>query len=411
MTPVPTGSLYVRERYLERLRPLYDNPDLVKVVTGVRRAGKSVLLRQVADELRQRVSPRNIVEINFELTEFDDIRTPADLVDRVTSRLDGIEGLGYVILDEVGEVDQFERAVNDLRARGNLSVFISGSNAHLLSDELATYLAGRYVTTRVWPVGYAESLALRGLTTTDATPALLTEFLTWGGMPQRFALPHDAARAYLRDVFASVVLRDVVQRSGIRDVAALETILDFAMENLGRTMSPTSLSGFLAAQRRKISTETIYAYLRALTSSLLLNRVRRYDVRGKQVMATLDKYYATDVGILASARVGSGPGTGDLIENAVFVELAARGFDVYTGKTRSGEIDFVAVKDGDPRYLQVAYLIATPEVAEREFGAFRQLADSHPRYVISADPITADRDGIRHLGLGEFLLTPPADLA
>ncbi|MCL2850323.1 MAG: ATP-binding protein, partial [Micrococcales bacterium] len=361
-----TQTPYPRERYLAQLRPLYDSTDLVKVVTGVRRAGKSVLLRQVADELRARVGPERVVETNFELTQFDTVRTAATLVEHVTSHLLE-DGRGYVILDEVGEVEQFERAVNDLRARGGVSVFISGSNAHLLSGELATYLAGRYVELRVWPLSYAESLALRGL---GPSAELLTDYLTWGGMPQRFTLPAAAGRVYLRDVFASVVLRDVVTRAGIRDVPALETILDFAMENLGRTISPQSLTGYLAAHGRKVATDTIYAYLRALTGSLLLNRVRRYDVRGRQVMTTLDKYYATDAGLLAGKRVGAGPGVGDLIENAVYVELAARGFDLYTGKTRTGEIDFVAVKDGTPRYLQVAYLLATEDVADREFGAF-----------------------------------------
>ncbi|MCL2422767.1 MAG: DUF4143 domain-containing protein, partial [Micrococcales bacterium] len=174
--------------------------------------------------------------------------------------------------------------------------------------------------------------------------------------------------------------------------------------------SPKSLNGYLAGHGRKVATDTIYAYLRALTDSLLLNRVRRYDVRGRQVMTTLDKYYATDVGILAAKRVGSGPGVGDLVENAVYVELAARGFEVYTGKTHTGEIDFVAVKDGTPRYLQVAYLLATDEVADREFGAFRPLTDNYPRYVISTDPITRDRDGIGHLRLTDFLLDPPTNL-
>jgi len=238
----------------------------------------------------------------------------------------------------------------------------------------------------------------------------LQDYLTWGGMPHRFGLAPPERSGYLRDVFNSVVLRDVVQRTGIRDVDGLEAIVDFAGENLGRVMSPSSITGYLAAQRRTVATETVYAYLRALRKALLLNRVRRYDVRGKTVMARLDKYYATDVGILASKRVGTGPGIGDLVENAVFTHLAARGFDVYTGVAGSKEIDFVAVKDGRPRYVQVAYLLSGPEVVEREYGGFAALRDGHPRYVISLDPLTTQRDGVTHIKLEDFLLRPPMDL-
>jgi len=398
------GDTLRRETYLRRLRPLYDDRDTVKVLTGVRRCGKSVLLRQVADEIRQS-EPDKVLEINFEISDYSSIQSPDDLDRYVTDRL----GSGYVMLDEVQEVPGFEVAVNSLRARG-YSVFITGSNAHLLSGDLATYLAGRFHEIRVWPLSYAEALQWRnqvGLGVNDP----LSEYLRQGGLPHRFGLPDDAMWAYLRDVFNSVVLRDVVQRTGIRDIAGLEAILEFALENLGRTMSPASVSAFLKSQRRSVATETIYSYLQALTAGLLLNRVRRYDVRGKKVMARLDKYYATDVGLLASKRVGSGPGIGDLIENTVYTHLAARGFDVYTGQTRTGEIDFVAVKKGEPRYVQVAYLLASDEVAAREYGAFDELRDGYPRFLITMDPVTQDSDGIRHIKLEDFLLRPPDELA
>ncbi|MDR1214312.1 MAG: ATP-binding protein [Propionibacteriaceae bacterium] len=399
-----------RESYLSRLRPLYDDCDLVKVLTGVRRCGKSVLMRQVADELRAKASPERVIEINFELATNSHIASADDLDRFVMSQVDDTHQIHYVLLDEVQEVPGFEKGVNSLRARGHLSVFITGSNAHLLSGDLATYLAGRYQELRVWPLNYGETLELRELRGAPI-PDPLQDYLAWGGLPHRFGLGQEESWSYLRDVFNSVVLRDVVQRTGLRDVAGLETIIDFALENLGRTLSPTSLSDYLKSQHRAVSTETIYSYLRALSDALLLNRVRRYDLRGKKVMATLDKYYATDVGILASKRVGNGPGLGDLIENAVYTHLAAREFDVYTGKTRTGEIDFVAVKGGRPRYVQVAYLLASDEVAAREFGAFAQLRDGYPRYLVTLDPLTQDRDGVTHLKLEDFLLRPPSDLA
>jgi len=398
-----------REAYLEKLRPLYHDCDLVKVMTGVRRCGKSVLLRQVAEELRGMVPADRVIEANFELTGLASVRSSEDLDNWVTSRIDDAGAIYYVLLDEVQEVDGFEKAVNSLRARGNISVFITGSNAHMLSGELATYLAGRYREIRVWPLSYVETLMLRRLTG-ESVDNPLQDYLRWGGMPHRFRLGGDDMRGYLRDVFNSVVLRDVVKRTGIRDIAGLETIVDYSLENLGRVMSPASVSNYLKAQRRTVAVETIYTYLRALSDALLLNRVRRYDVRGKKVMASLDKYYATDVGILASKQVGSGPGIGDLIENAVYTELAARGFDVYAGQTKAGEIDFVAIKD-EPRYIQVTYLLGSDEVVQREYGAFAALRDGYPRFLISADPLTSNRDGVTHIKLEDFLLHPPPELA
>jgi len=403
------GNWLRRELYLTKLRPLYDDCDVVKVLTGVRRCGKSVLLRQMADELRIQAGDDHVLDINFELTRFDGIRSAEDLDTFVTSRLADI-GTTYVFLDEIQELPDFERGINSLRARGNVSLFITGSNAHLLSGNLATYLAGRYREVRVWPLNYTEALELQSLTGQQVADPL-QDYLTWGGMPRRFAVIGDEVQGYLRDVFNSVVLRDVVQATGIRDIAGLEAIVDFACENLGRTMSPSSIAGYLRAQHRTVSVETIYSYLRALNDALLLNRVRRWDVRGKKVMATLDKYYATDVGILTSKRVGNGPGIGDLVENAVFTHLAGRGFDMYTGTTRTGEIDFVAVKNGTPCYVQVAYLLATPEVTDREFGAFSGVHDGYPRFLISLDPLTQDRDGVRHITLQNFLLNPPPELS
>jgi predicted AAA+ superfamily ATPase len=399
------GAL-IRETYLSALRPLADVPSLVKVVTGVRRSGKSVLLSQMADEIGRRVGPDRVLALNFELSDYSDITTWESLESYVLQR-QAADGLTYVFLDEIQEIEGFERAVNSMRARGNLSIFISGSNSHLLSGELATYLAGRYIETRVWPLSFAEALALTGK---EPTVDFLTDYLERGGMPFRFAVSPELQRVYLRDVFNTVVLRDVVQRTRLRDVAGLEAVVDFAQENLGRVMSPKSLSNYLQAHGRHISTDAIYGHLRALDASLLLNRTRRFDLRGKQVLATLDKYYATDAGLLTARRVGQGPGRGDLVENCVYVELARRGFDVFTGVSPGGEVDFVAVKDGAPRYIQAAYLIGDETVAKREFGAFDAISDHYPRFVISMDPLTQDRNGIRHLTLTRFLLDPPEDL-
>ncbi|MCL2482328.1 MAG: ATP-binding protein [Propionibacteriaceae bacterium] len=389
---------------------MYDVPDLVKVLTGVRRGGKSVLLTQVQDDLRTHVPAERIICLNFEFLGLAEIAHAEKLDRHVHSLVTDPTQLHYVFLDEVQEVDGFERAVNSLRASGNLSVFITGSNSHLLDGGLSTYLAGRYIETKVWPLSFAESLELRGISLDQASLDLVTDYLSWGGMPFRFSVDPALQRNYLRDVFNSVVLRDVVQRAGVRDVVGLEAIIDFTIDNMGRVMSPSSLAGYLASVGKTLSTDAVYAYLRALDASLLLNRVRRYDLRGKRVMSTLDKYYATDVGLLWSRRTGQGPGQGDLVENCVYVELVRRGFDVYVGVTGHTEIDFVAVKDQRPRYIQTAYLITGDNVVAREFGAFAPIRDNHPKYVISLDPFPQDHDGIRHLSLTQFLLDPPDDL-
>jgi len=403
--------MLIREQYLSRLRPLYDVPDLVKVITGIRRGGKSVLLSQIRDDLLVRVPPERIISLNFEYLQLGTIATAEGLDQHVRSLITDASQLNYVFLDEVQEVDGFERAVNSLRASGNISVFITGSNSNLLASELSTYLAGRYMELRVWPFSFRESLEYRGLDTTSASPDLLVDYLQWGGMPFRFGLDDQTRRGYLRDVFNSVVLRDVVRRAGVRDVAGLDVIVDFAIENLGRVMSPTSVAAYLKSVGKSLSPDAIYAYLRALDASLLLNRVRRYNLRGKQVMQTLEKYYATDVGLLWPRRPGAGPGQGDLVENCVFVELARRGFDVYTGVGPGTEIDFVAVKDGIPRYLQAAYLVGEGAVADREFGAFDGIRDNYSKYVVSMDPMPMERGGIAHLSLSQFLLDPPEELA
>jgi predicted AAA+ superfamily ATPase len=404
------NPVLVRQQYLERIRPFYELTDLVKVLTGIRRCGKSVILSQVADEIRALHPDATLVSINFELSDFGGLHTATLLEEYVLARV-GAQGGGraYVFLDEPQVVEGFELAVNSLRARGNISLFISGSNASMFSEELATHLAGRYVEFRIWPLSYAESLELRGLRPTTET---LEDYLRWGGLPLRFALQGTSERrAYLDDVFNSVVLRDVVQRKGIRDVGLLQTLVSFALENLGRTMSPSSITKYLAGQGRKVGTDTLYSYLDAMTDALLFNRVRRYDLRGKQVLTSLDKFYATDLGVLASKRVGSGPGIGDVIENVVFCALAARGFEVFTGVGTSSEVDFVAVKDSQPRYLQVTYLLASPEVERREFGALEAIADNYPKFVVSLDPLPQSRNGIIHLGLEELLLHPPRELA
>jgi len=403
--------MLIREQYLSKLRPLYNVPDIVKVLTGIRRGGKSVLLTQIQDDLATHVPRERMITLNFEFLDLEPITTAQALNRHILDLVTDSSQLYYVFLDEIQEVAGFEKAVNSLRAQGNISVFITGSNSHLLGGELSTYLSGRYIETRVWPLSYAESLELKGIAPKDATQDLLNDYVLWGGMPFRFSIDPSAQRNYLRDVFNSVVLRDVVQRAGVRDVVGLETIIDFAIENLGRVMSPTSLEGYLKSVGKTLSSEAIYNYLRALDSSMLLNRVRRYDLRGKKVMSTLDKYYATDVGLLGSKKAGQGPGQGDLIENCVYAELARRGFEIHTGNLPRNEIDFVATKDSSLCYVQTAYLVGNEDVAAREFGAFAQIKDNYPKYVISMDPLPMNRDGIRHITLQQFLLDPPSDLA
>ena len=392
-----------RERFLAPIRPFYDVTDLVKVIVGIRRAGKSVLLSQIADEIRQSgVDDRHIVMINFELFDYFAIKTAADLDKFITSQIDK-NGTFYVFFDEIQNVSGFELVVNSLRSLGNVSVFITGSNAHLLSGDLATHLSGRYVQFLVTPLTFVEVMDITGGTDHKST---FENFMKWGGLPGRFNFKGETETAkYLQDVYDSIVLRDIVQRSGLRDLNLLDNIIQFLLDNIGSIFSANTVSKYLKSQSRSVSPETLYNYIDYILKSLLFSKVDRYDIKGKSVFSTLEKYYVADLGILQLKRTGANVNLGGKLENIVAQELIARGYRINVGVLRNAEIDFVAEKENGSRlYVQVAYTIDSDATLEREIGAFNSIGDHYEKILLTTDTADHSQNGVRHVNVVDWLV-------
>lgn len=396
--------MIVREQYLRRIRPFYES-DLVKVLIGIRRSGKSVLLKQMKEELIKRgISESHIIYVNFEDLEYAFITNGLNLHQYIKSKIIDQDKY-YLMFDEIQNVDAFEKAINSFRATLNCSIFITGSNGKLLSGELATHLSGRYVSFTIMPFSFSEMCMLKGISKEGASNEVFMDFLNYGGMPQRFLMQSESeTKVYLRDLYNSIVLRDIVQRSKIKDIDILNRIVEYMVLNTSQIFSAKSISEFFESIDRKISTETIYAYLELITTSLIMNKAVRFDIRGKKILTRSDKYYLTDLGLAKINNTGFKTELGALLENVVYNELMHRGYEVYVGKTMKGEIDFVVMDGVNRKYYQVAYLLADEKVVQREFGAFDSVRDNYPKFVISMDQYDFSRDGIQHINIIDFLL-------
>lgn len=391
-----------REMYLERIRPFYDS-DLIKIITGMRRCGKSVILNQIMGELKgSGIRDEDILHINFELMDYAHIRTAEDLTDYVESFSTGT-GKKYLFFDEIQNVEGFEKGINSLRASMDSSIFITGSNGKLLSGDLATILTGRFVEFRVMPFTYREC---KKFMESEKRPFTFENFLEWGGMPQRLQYANDdEIRAYLESLQSSIILRDIISLNRVGNPAVLERIVVYILSNTSKTFSPNSIRRYLRSEGVNISSETIYNYVDHIVSSLIVNRARRFDTHGKNVMASREKYYVADMGIARSRWENLEIEMGSSIETVVFNELLARGYRAYVGKTGEKEVDFVAAKGGETSYFQVTAYIYDEKIAEREFGALESIPDNHPKYVISLDRIDMSRRGIKHMNLEDFLMS------
>ncbi|MEQ2473005.1 ATP-binding protein [Laedolimicola intestinihominis] len=392
-----------REMYLKKIRPFY-HLDLIKVITGIRRCGKSVLLQQIKEELlAEGIREDQILYLNFEDYDFSFIQSGKDLHEYVKEQLTEKQKY-YLFFDEIQTVSEFERVINSLRMKFDVSIFITGSNGKLLSGELATYLSGRYVSFLVMPFSFREMCEIRKVQPESATEEMLLEYMEWGGMPQRFQLTdQEQVKTFLRDVYDTIVLRDIVQRAGIRDVDVFNRLIEYLACNPSQTVSVKSISDYFMSVERKISRETIYNYLENITASMIMRKVSRYDVRGKYILTKMEKYYLTDTGLGRVRNSGFKLEMGALLENIIYNELIVRGYDVYVGKTRKSEVDFVAVRGNEKEYYQVAYYLYDQKVIDREFGAFREIEDNYPKYVISLDKMDFSRDGIIHKNAVRFL--------
>ena len=365
--------MVLRKSYLDKIIPFIDQ-DLIKVLVGIRRCGKTVLLGQIKDVLLQRNIPaQNIIQANFESMRFRNTRTAETLYDYIAEKAEGCTGKIYILLDEIQEVERWQIAINSLRVDFDCDIYLTGSNSKLLSGELATYLSGRYIQIQVFPFSLAEAKQQcieNGTYTSDEK--LFADYLKYGGFPQRFFLPDD------------------------------HSIL---LDNIGNPFSARNISGRMVSEGIKTTTATVLNYVDYFKEAFILLNARRYDIKGKALLSSTEKYYAVDLGLRNVIKKSEKLDSNKLYENIVYLEMRSRGYEVQVGKLDDTEIDFICYRGDEKFYIQVAYLI-TPADEEREFGNLERLHDNYPKYVISGDLANLSRNGIIHRNIIDFLLNP-----
>lgn len=400
--------LIERERYMSRIRP-FIGKDIIKVMTGMRRCGKSVMLELVKRELvREGVSEANFFSYNFEDLTISNLCEATALHDDVCKRVQGAIGKVYLFFDEIQEVLEWEKAINSLRVRLDCDIYITGSNARLLSSELSTYLAGRYVEFVIYPFSFGEFLPLYRQSFPEASiKECFNAFISFGGMPFLSELNYNenASKVYLSDAFSSVVVKDIAKRNNIRDIDLLERIIAYVMSNMGCTFSASSLSRYFKSQDRRVSVDTILNYLKFAMEAFLFYQVKREDLIGKEVLVSNEKYYIADHGLREAVWGRNNESIELVLENIVLIELFRRGYDVHVGRVGDKEIDFVATRQNDKIYVQVSYMLASESTIEREFGVYNLVRDNWPKYVVSMDELDMSRDGIKHMNITDFLLS------
>ncbi|MDD4803190.1 MAG: ATP-binding protein [Syntrophomonas sp.] len=395
-----------RETYIKQIKP-FINKNIIKVLTGLRRSGKSVMLQLIQAELvRQGVDQARFICINFESAQHRSLKNGDALYQELKRQISEIPGKVYLFLDEIQEVDAWETCVNSLLVDFDLDIYITGSNANLLSGELATYLAGRYIEIKIYPFSYLEFLDMcrqKDANMSDGDAFL--KYVEFGGMPflMNFDFDEEPSFLYLRDIYNSVVLKDVIQRNNIRDAELLERIILYVIANVGHTFSAKSLSDFMKSENRKAAPETVYNYIKACENACLFHRVKRQDLVGKKLLQLQEKIYLADHGIREAIYGKNSRDIDQVLENIVYMELLRRGYEVTVGKLNQKEVDFVAEKRGEKIYVQVAYLLATEQVEEREFSPLLSINDNFPKCVVSMDEFNMSRLGIRHMNIKDFL--------
>lgn len=396
--------MLIREDFLKKIRDFYDVNSLIKILCGLRRSGKSVILTQIMNEIKNNgVDDDHIIYINFESLDYSDITTAKKLNDYVKS-LTKDNKTYYLFLDEVQKVEEFEKAINSLRITDMFSIFITGSNSKMTFLELSTDLSGRYVSFRVNPLSFKEVVELTN-TPKDKYKELLLNIFEWGTLPQRFMFDNDGSKQnYISDVYDSILLKDVVDRLGVTDITSFNRILQYVLETETREFSPTNVLEYLDRNNTKVATDTLYKYLDALCSTFIMNKVYRYDIQGKSVLKSLNKYYATDLGVKRIKSNSKEVNYSQCFENIIYNELINKGYEVYIGKTNKGEIDFIASKNKNIKYIQACYTLSSEETIQKEFGAFNEINDNYDKYVISLDDEDYSREGIKHINIFDFLL-------
>lgn len=396
-------NILIRQEYIDKIEK-YLGKDYIIVLTGQRRIGKSYLLKMIRDR-KLAEEGNNVIYIDKEKREFDFIQTYRDLNDYIEGHYQKGK-MNYILIDEVQDIQEFERTVRSYRTEADAEVIITGSNARILSNELSTLIGGRYKEIYVQALSYKEFLQFHNFTDSDDA---LAKYIQFGGLPglAKIGLDEDDAREYQRDICHTVLLKDVIMRNKIRNVPFLENLAIFLADNVGKVISANAIAKYMKSQGENITSTTVIEYAKFLTEAFIVNKVNRYDIHGKRLFESYHKYYFGDNGIRNSLVGGSREGDIEkVIENLVYQHLIRQGYTVSVGLLQAGEIDFVCSK-GDKRiYVQVSYIIADEKTREREFGNLRAIKDNYPKYVISMTPLVTQNDdnGITHLHLRSFLL-------
>ncbi len=397
--------MIIREAYLRQIVPLIDK-NLIKVLTGVRRSGKTVLLSQIQDYLlKNGRSKSQIINISLESKKNKNFKDGDVLYEYLISACEKLNAKAYIFLDEIQIVSGWEEVVSSLLVDVDCDIYLTGSNSKLLSGELATLIAGRYIQIHVYPFTLSEAkqmLIQTGKFTSDEE--LFQNYLKYGGLPMRFSLEEISLETYLSDTYDAIVVKDIIQRNNIKDTNLLNIILAFLMDNIANPFSARSIVAALKQEGISTTVETVIAYIDYIKKAMVVYSAQRYDIKGKKLLTTNEKYYTVDLGLRNCVKASGEIDYNKLYENIVYLELLCRGYDVKVGKTDDYEIDFVAYKGSDILYVQVCYLLASPETVEREFGNLERIKDNYPKYVISGDLPDFSRNGIKHYNIVKFLL-------
>nr|WP_241635845.1 ATP-binding protein [Fusobacterium gastrosuis] len=400
-----------RKTYIEQIKP-FINTDLIKVLTGIRRSGKSILLKLLVEEIKKMgINSEQIISLNFEDIKNKRLCTAESLNNFILSEAKKGEK-NYLFLDEIQEVENWEKVINSLRIQEeyNFDIFITGSNAKLLSGELATYLAGRYVEFKIFPFSFSEfyvALEEQQENNKITKDEAFKQYIKFGGMPFLYNLKfnYPASMQYLADIYSSIILKDITQRNKIRDIDLLERIIKYILANIGNTFSANSLVKFFKSENRKVAIDTILNYIKFCEEAMLIYRVERYDLLGKKILTINEKYYIADHGIREAILESNERDINQVFENIIHLELLRRGYKVKIGKINELEIDFICEKNSNEKiYIQVAYLLASEETLKREFTPLEKIGDNFPKYIISYDQFDFSKNGIKHINIVDFLL-------
>ena len=397
-----------REIYLSKIRPYYEI-DLIKVLTGIRRCGKSILLKQIIQELIENgISKNSIIYINFEDFEYDEIDTAKKLHELLKEMMK-VNQRYYLFFDEIQHVNEFEKILSSLKATKNCSIFVTGSNSRLLSGELATLLVGRTVEFKIMPFNFKEACEYKKINNEEVDDNFIYNYIKYGGMPQIFDLKNESeVITYLKDQYNGICNKDIFKKNSSIEKYKFNTIASYVLANAGREFSAEKIVAYFntnnESNKKSIDKKTIYNYLEKMEKAFLISRVKRFNIIGKEELKTREKQYAIDMGLRTINTNLVDYQDTFFLENVIYNELIVRGYDVFTGKTKNGEIDFVAIKNNKKCFIQVCYLLASESTLKREFGAYNSILDASPKYVMSLDKIDMSHNGITHINIVDFLL-------